>query len=510
LIGDVLDDTYRVLEHLGTGAMGEVYLVEHVHIGRREAIKVLRPEMAADPRLASRFRREARAINRLRHPNIIGIYDFGQLPDGRLYLTMEYADGRALDQVLQAEGRLDLPRALHVLHQLAGAIDHAHAHGVVHRDLKPNNLILVEERGRTDVLKVLDFGLAKIMDRQGEQLTLHGELFGTPEYMAPERIDGAGDARSDLYAIGCVAYELLTGQPPFTGPRPLVVAAQMQTEPPVPGRAVAGVPGVLDVIVGQLLQKDPAARLASARQLGVALEAVPGFPSRRAFRSGAQRMSAAWATVGAGVEAHDEVTFRDRSRAPRPMAYADTASAATDEVLDEILGALVDLAQATVEQFPGDDELSVALALTHGVRDDRAGILAERTELEDRTQRALQVAREREGSLRFAIAELRFERQRARPTAADALADLDFQIGQLEARVREVTGGLHAELARFDERGIELAAAEADLEGTWLGQHRRLRAALGRRLTELAARAGPIATRFAVVAGALDEMVPAT
>jgi len=511
LIGDVLDDTYRVLERLGAGAMGEVYLVEHVHIGRREAIKVLRPEMATDPRLASRFRREARAINRLRHPNIIGIYDFGQLPDGRLYLTMEYAKGEPLDQILRREGRLDLARALHVLHQLAAAIDHAHAHDVVHRDLKPHNMVLVEERGRTDVVKVLDFGLAKVVDthRPGDELTLQGELFGTPEYMAPERLAGTNDPRSDLYSIGCIAHELLTGQPPFTGPRPLVMASHLQTAPTPPGRAVPGVPGVLDVIIEQLLQKDPAARLATGKQLCVALENVPGFPTRRAFRSGAQRMSAAWAAVGAGVEAHDEVTFRDRSRAPRLIAYADTASAATDEVRDEVLSSLVDLAQATVEQFPGDDELSVALALVHGVRDDRAGIRGERSDLEDRTQRALQVAREREGSLRFAIAELRFERQRTSPDAADALADLDFQIGQLDARVREVTGELHAELGRLDERGIELAAAEADLESTWIDQHRRLRAALAARLEELAARAGPIATRFAVVTGALDEMVPA-
>ena len=366
MIGAVLDDTYRVLERLGAGAMGEVYLVEHVHIGRREAIKVLRAEMAADPRLASRFRREARAINRLRHPNIIGIYDFGQLPDGRLYLTMEYAAGHPVDEVLRREGRLDLARALHVLHQLAAAIDHAHAHDVVHRDLKPNNMVLVEERGRVDVVKVLDFGLAKVVDahRPGDELTLQGELFGTPEYMAPERIAGQVDPRSDLYAIGCIAYELLTGQPPFTGPRPLVMAAHLQTVPPPPGRVVDGIPGVLDVIVEQLLQKDPAARMATARQLCAALESVPGFPSRGAFRAGAQRVSAAWAAVGPGpVETHDEVTFRDRARAPRLIAYADTASAATEEVRDEVFASLVRVAQATIEQYPGDDQLAGALAL---------------------------------------------------------------------------------------------------------------------------------------------------
>src|SRR5688572_26641758 len=142
MIGALLDGTYRVVELIGEGATGEVYLVEHIHIGRREAIKVLRPEVAADERLSARFRREARAINRLRHPNIIGIYDFGRLPDGRLYLTMEHAAGETLDVLLRRSGRLDVVRSLHLLHQLASAIDHAHSHGVVHRDLKPHNLVL--------------------------------------------------------------------------------------------------------------------------------------------------------------------------------------------------------------------------------------------------------------------------------------------------------------------------------------------------------------------------------
>src|SRR5690606_31282864 len=131
---------------LGEGAMSEVYLAEHVHIGRREAVKVLRPEMAQETTFVKRFRREARAINRVQHNNIIGIYDFGQLPDGRLYLAMEYADGPNLESILAKDQRLALPRALHVLHQLAGAVDHAHQKGVVHRDLKPGNLVLVEHR----------------------------------------------------------------------------------------------------------------------------------------------------------------------------------------------------------------------------------------------------------------------------------------------------------------------------------------------------------------------------
>ncbi len=520
MIGETLDDTYRVVERLGAGAMGEVYLVEHIHIGRREAIKVLRPEMANDTRLSQRFRREARAINRLRHPNIIGIYDFGQLPDGRLYLTMEYVDGEVVDSLLRREGRVEVGRALHIIHQLALAMDHAHSHDVVHRDLKPHNLVLVEERGRLDVVKVLDFGLAKVVDpgSSGDELTLRGELFGTPEYMAPERMAGGpDDPRSDLYAIGCIATELLTGKPPFSGSRNLVMASHMQTVPPPVSRAVPTVPGVLDVIIQQLLAKDVTARIQTAKQLAAAIEQVPGFPRKKFPRSGAVsplgHSSGNW--VGGGdassaalklTEFHDEMTIPEqRQRQASARAFADTAASLTEEVRDEIFNALLECAQQTVEQHGGDEALSIALALVHGVRDDRLRILGERQQLEERQTLTLQSAREREGSLRFAIAELRFERQKAGP---ELIGDLDYQILALDNRVKELSKELTRQLDELDNRGIELAAQGHDLEDHWLEVHRRLRAALEGRLAALGAAAGPLAARFLAVGTATLEMLP--
>jgi tRNA A-37 threonylcarbamoyl transferase component Bud32 len=514
MIGALLDGTYRVVELIGEGATGEVYLVEHIHIGRREAIKVLRPEVAADDRLAARFRREARAINRLRHPNIIGIYDFGRLPDGRLYLTMEHASGETLDLLLRRHGRLDVVRSLHLLHQLASAIDHAHSHGVVHRDLKPHNLVLVDAGTKHDVVKILDFGLAKVLNPAGggDELTLRGEIFGTAEYMAPERLGGGpDDPRSDLYAIGCIAFELLTGKPPFTGPRALVMAAHMQSAPPSLGRAFPGIPGVLDVIVQQLLAKDPAARLQNGRQLINALEQVPGFPTRRAPRTGRMTLSPEGQVALAqarGVEVHDEITLQEKARAPKQMAYADTAAARTEEVRDEIFNALVDLAEETVDLHPGDAALALALVLVERARSDRGRFISDRAQLEERHATAVQSVREREGSLRFAIAELRYERQRKDPPpSATAAQDLDFQIAQLDGRVRELTLGLGHELAALDERGIELAAAEADAEGQWLDAHKRLRVALTDRMTALGAGAGDLAGKLAVVGAAVSEML---
>ncbi len=162
-IGTELDDRYVVLAELGRGGMGHVYLVKHLQTGRQEALKVLRPELAASPESVSRLRREARAVNRLHHPNIITMYDFGRLPDGRYYLTMEFAEGESLAKVIDRDGPPPVSRTIDLLKQACRALDHAHQRGVIHRDLKPDNLFLTDHRGAT-VLKVLDFGLAKIID----------------------------------------------------------------------------------------------------------------------------------------------------------------------------------------------------------------------------------------------------------------------------------------------------------------------------------------------------------
>ncbi len=187
MIGTVLHDRWRILSSLGQGGMGEVFLAEHLELGRKEALKILSPSLAVDPQFVSRFRREARAVNRLRHPNIIAIHDFGQLPDDRFFLSMEYADGESVHRILKREQVLEVPRALHLLGQLAYAVHHAHSRGVVHRDLKPGNLIAV---GDDETLKVLDFGIAKIVaSDHAESVALSSTniVYGTPKYMSPER-----------------------------------------------------------------------------------------------------------------------------------------------------------------------------------------------------------------------------------------------------------------------------------------------------------------------------------
>ena len=193
--------------------MGVVVQAQHQDLGNLVAIKVLKSEFTEDERMVGRFRREARAASRIHHPNIVFIQDFGQLPDGRFYLVMEYVPGVALDLLVRKRGPLPVPLALKVLIQVAEALEVAHTQTIVHRDLKPENILLTDERDRSDVVKILDFGLAKILeDTEAKTLTLKGQIFGTPEYMSPEQCMGRDlDCRSDIYSFGVLAYELSVG-----------------------------------------------------------------------------------------------------------------------------------------------------------------------------------------------------------------------------------------------------------------------------------------------------------
>ncbi len=264
--------------------MGEVYLANHEVMGRPEALKILLPALAVESEFVRRFRREARALNRLQHPNIVSVYDSGQLPDGRLYLATEYVDGVRLDELVRSTGEL-LPiwRVLHILVQLADAVDHAHHCGVIHRDLKLSNLIVVGEPGPAEVLKILDFGIAKIIAQDYEEsqvVSREGVVFGTPTYLAPEVWRGeATNPSLDIYAAGCIGYKLLTGQPPFRGSRMELMHAHLTKQPVRPSERcpAAGIPDELDALILRCLEKKPARRFDRGLSLRAALERVPGY-----------------------------------------------------------------------------------------------------------------------------------------------------------------------------------------------------------------------------------------
>jgi serine/threonine-protein kinase len=219
LVGQVIADRYHVLKKLGEGGMGQVYLAEHVKMGRRSAIKVMNPSMVHDPDAVARFNREAANASRITHPNVCAIYDFGETPEGLIYLAMEFVEGEPLTDVLAREGPLPLTRAAGIFLQVADALQAAHDLGIVHRDLKPDNIMLTGGRGGTDIVKVVDFGIAKAVagGDDSQKVTKTGLVVGTPEFMSPEQLSGDPlDGRSDVYSLALVLFKMLTGALPFT------------------------------------------------------------------------------------------------------------------------------------------------------------------------------------------------------------------------------------------------------------------------------------------------------
>jgi serine/threonine protein kinase len=238
VIGQVLDGRYRIEQLIGEGGMGRVYAAQHVDIGKRVAVKILHPVYGRMPDLVERFRREARAASKIGHPNIVDVTDSGTTADGSVYFVMEYLDGVELAAVIDREGALDVARALRVATQICRALSAAHAQGIIHRDLKPENVFLASREGMNDFVKVLDFGIAKsseLEETREKRLTHPGMAMGTPEYMAPEQAAGRpADERCDVYAVGAILYEMLTGSPPYEGENFMEILTKKATQDPTP------------------------------------------------------------------------------------------------------------------------------------------------------------------------------------------------------------------------------------------------------------------------------------
>jgi serine/threonine-protein kinase len=335
--GAVVADRYRIVSTLGAGAMGAVFLAEHVTLGRRVALKTIHRELLGSAEAVARFEREALASARIDHPNVVAATDVVRLPDGSPGLVLEYVQGRSLAKRIEGDGALEVPQALALLEGLAGALVAAHALGVVHRDLKPDNLLLAERPGMPATLKILDFGIAKVVGDAGAQLaagapgTQLGMVYGTPRYMAPEQAMGSAvDARADLYAVGVIAYEMLSGRVPFDGDDLMAIVTKQLTE--APAALPAHVPAGLRALVHRLLAPKPEDRLASAEALAAALRdagraraidaAIPGEPpfveaaTVLAAPSGASAMSAGGGPSLGGVAATHAPARGSTSRRP--------------------------------------------------------------------------------------------------------------------------------------------------------------------------------------------------
>lgn len=291
--GTIIAQRYRIAEPLGRGGMGTVYLAEHVTVGRKVAIKVLTHEWSEHEVVARRFKEEARAASAAGHPNIIEVFDAGELPDRRLFIVMEFLTGCSLYEELVENGPMDVLRACRIIRDVARAIRAAHGVGIIHRDLKPDNIMLVN-RGEGEIVKVLDFGISASADRTPEEqrLTIPGHALGTPEYMAPEQSKGRPPTEAfDIYALGVILYEALVGEPPFVSENVVEVLTRKATEPPprLENRR-EGLPPPLVELVHACIEVDPARRPPSAEaflgQIEPMVAALEGMAAMEAGGSG--------------------------------------------------------------------------------------------------------------------------------------------------------------------------------------------------------------------------------
>jgi len=330
LVGQVIADRYHIIKKLGEGGMGAVYLGEHVKMGRKSAIKVMNPGMAADPDAISRFNREASNASRISHPNVCQIYDFGETTEGVIYLAMEFIEGSALTDLIEKEGALPPARAGKILKQSADALASAHDLGIVHRDLKPDNIMIVQGRDGSDIVKVVDFGIAKAVagDEAGQKVTKTGLVVGTPEYMSPEQLSGDKlDGRSDIYSLGLVFYRMLTGVLPFQADSAQETMIKRLTDEPMPletARPDIVFPAKLQAVLDKALARMPSERYANASQFGKDAEAaVAGLAPAAAAAAVGESAATQLMDAEAALK-----SIPTKQKAPPPTAVASAAPAA--------------------------------------------------------------------------------------------------------------------------------------------------------------------------------------
>jgi eukaryotic-like serine/threonine-protein kinase len=349
LVGRIIDERYYLVEKLGEGGMGDVYLGEHVRTHRRCAVKVVNRRTAADPEALGRFIREATNAGRVHHANVATLYDFGEGSDGLTYLAMEYVDGEPLSRILAREGALPPARAADMARQIAEGVGAAHELGIVHRDLKPSNIIVAKDRKGADVVKVVDFGISRAPSLDAQHLTRTGIVIGTPEYMSPEQLIGDPvDGRSDIYSLGCILYQMLTGEQAFGGSTAQFITRRLTERPPHAREKNPDIPKALDELITTALGRTPPERFQSMEELRNALLAAPTQP----VATGPRRLDA-WVrqATGSGLAVEPPTTDEPEGRtAAGPLP----PEPAPDAVSVEAAAAETALPGEAEESFPAD------------------------------------------------------------------------------------------------------------------------------------------------------------
>jgi eukaryotic-like serine/threonine-protein kinase len=324
LIGTTLADKYLIEEHLGSGGMCNVYSASHTGMGKQFAVKVLRHELAADPKVAERFEQEARAASSIHHPHAINVVDYGHDESGQPFIVMDLVKGETLGELLRNSGPLTTERTANILRQACGALEAAHKVGVIHRDIKPDNIIIARYDG-SDWVQVVDFGVAKILEDVRGRASLTGAniIVGTPRYMSPEQCEEKPvDARSDIYSLGVVLYEMLSGEAPFEGSSSTRLLVAHASEPPPPLREKRpDLPAEVEAVVMSALDKDPAQRPQSAAELTRMFETAAGFGKAARVATGrGGAFSRISVPIGEDTLEDEATVIRKRPRTPVPSA----------------------------------------------------------------------------------------------------------------------------------------------------------------------------------------------
>lgn len=380
LVGTMLEQRYQISRQIGKGGMGAVYEATHTLIGKRVAVKVLLDKYAQKDQIVARLEQEARLASSIGHPNIIDITDIGQTTDGRMFVVMEFLDGESLGALIARSGRLDSKRALRIARQIAGALGAAHAKGIVHRDVKPENVFLTKRDKGKDFVKVVDFGISKSLRPEGggsdsPRLTQTGMVLGTPLYMSPEQARGDEelDHRIDVYALGVILYEMVTGEVPYRGTNYLNILSQViSEEPPPPSSLVPDIDPDLETVILKALDKDRDQRYQTmdemARDLDALIEdsaASTGMritASRRRRKGKRSSLKIVWWLAGvsvicAAVAITVKLTLSDTDNkpAPQPVAAMTIDAGPVRPPIDsapEVAEPAADLAEVRIESDP--------------------------------------------------------------------------------------------------------------------------------------------------------------
>lgn len=343
LVGQIVAQ-FHIIKKLGEGGMGQVYLAEHVKMQRKAALKVMNPGMNQDPDAIARFNREANNASKINHPNVCQIFDFGETPDGLIFLAMEFIEGQSLTALIEKTGSLPAPRAASIIHQAADALGVAHDYGIVHRDLKPDNIMIAKNRDGSDMVKVVDFGIAKASTSDAQKVTKTGLVVGTPEYMSPEQLAGDQlDGRSDIYSLGLVAFNCLTGTLPFPSKSAQEAMIMRLTDQP---KKLAEMkpdvqwPAELQAVMDKALARDANDRYQTAPEFGRDMtRAVEKMPATVVADMGTMVINAKDAAAAAAMPATRVASPAEKAPAAAPAAAAKpTAPASGGGMNKAVLG----------------------------------------------------------------------------------------------------------------------------------------------------------------------------